>query len=75
MCKQRRFPCAGWTHHRNEFAFSDIQIDVAQNIEEFLLTQRISAFEIFKTDHKVTQRAMLGLDQPAWRGALATRWR
>ena len=53
----------------------DLQIDVAQDVEELLLAQRVSAFEIFKTDHKVTRRAMLGLDQPGWRGARATRWR
>src|SRR2546430_122459 len=60
--KQRRFACARRSHHRNELAFRDFDVDVAQNKKEFSFGQRITALETFKTDHKFTRRAMLGLD-------------
>src|SRR5207302_8214167 len=33
--KQRRFSGAGGSHHRDEFAFGDPDVHVAQNIKEF----------------------------------------
>src|SRR5262245_7235490 len=36
--QQRRFTGARWPHDRNEFAFGDVQIDITQDVEEFLLT-------------------------------------
>src|SRR5262249_4154231 len=49
--QKRRFTSARRTHDRNKFAFGDVQIDIAQDIEKFLLPQRVPAFEIFKSDH------------------------
>src|SRR5437879_11269975 len=62
--EQGRFPGAGWSHHRNEFAFRDFDVDIAQNIKKLSVRERITAFEIVKADHKFTQRVVLGLDRP-----------
>jgi hypothetical protein len=64
--QQRRFACTGRTHHGHEFAFGDIQIDIAQDVEKFLLAQRISAFEETEFDHKVVRCCVRGrpLDRP-----------
>ena len=35
--QQRRFTCARRTHDRNKFAFGDVQIDIAQDVEKLLL--------------------------------------
>ena len=63
--QERRLPSARWTHDRNEVAFLDIQIDLAQDVEKFLLPERITAFQILETDHTFIRRVMLGLDSPA----------
>src|SRR5439155_1621265 len=40
--QQRRFACAGRTHDRDEVAFLNLQIDLAQNVKELFLRQRMS---------------------------------
>src|SRR4029453_13614705 len=35
--QQARFSRARWPHNRNEFAFGDVQIDIAQDVEKLLL--------------------------------------
>src|SRR6266567_822751 len=72
--EQRRFAGAGGSHHRNELALRNLDIDVAQDVEKSSFCQRIRALEVVKPDHKFTLRAMLGLDLPASRVALVTRW-
>src|SRR5207237_10548736 len=64
--EQGRFPGAGWSHHRNEFAFRDFDVDIAQNIKKLSVRERITAFEIVKADNKFTQRVVLGLVRAAW---------
>ena len=49
--EQRRFAGAGRAHDRNEFAFGDFDVDVAQDVEKFSVSERITAFEIFKSNH------------------------
>src|SRR5436190_22599165 len=72
--QQCRFTCAGRTHYRDEIAFLDLQVDVAQDVKKLLLRQGIGAFQIRKFDHTVTRRAMLGLDRHAWRVSRASMW-
>ena len=62
--EQRRFARAGRPHHRNELAFGNFNVDVAQDVEKFSFRQRIRALEIVKSDHKFTRRVRLGLDRP-----------
>src|SRR5262245_21435821 len=49
--QQRRFPGGRRSHDRDKFAFGDIEIDIAQDIEKFLLPQRVPAFETTELDH------------------------
>ena len=49
--QQRRFARARRAHDRNEFAFSHIEIDVAQDIKHLPFRERINAFEMAKFDH------------------------
>src|SRR5437762_7788731 len=49
--QQRRFACAGRTHDRDEVAFLNLQIDLAQNVKELFLRQRIAAFDVLKLNH------------------------
>ena len=49
--EQRRFAGAGRPHHRNEFAFRDFDIDVAQNVKEFSFRQRKTRSRIVKSNH------------------------
>jgi hypothetical protein len=42
--KQRRFAGAGRSHYRNELAFGDVDADVAQNIKELSVRERVTAF-------------------------------
>src|ERR1700737_1672324 len=58
--KQRRFSGAGWSHHRNELAFCDLDIDVAQDEEKLSFGQRIGTLEVVKTDHALWLSAIIG---------------
>ena len=49
--EQRRFAGAGRPHDGNEVAFVDLQVDVAQDVKEFALRERVEAFEVFELDH------------------------
>src|SRR5205823_8678578 len=49
--QQRRFACAGRAHNRDEVAFLNLQIDLAQNVKELFLRQRIAAFDMLKLNH------------------------
>ena len=49
--EQRRFASAGWAHDRNEFAFGYVDVDVAQHVEKFSVSEGVTAFEIFKANH------------------------
>src|SRR5438067_8360613 len=49
--QQRRFACAGRAHNRDEVAFLNLQIDLAQNVKELFLRQRIAAFDVLKLNH------------------------
>ena len=49
--EQRRFARAGRPHDGNEVAFVHLQVDVAQDVKEFALRERIKAFEVFECDH------------------------
>src|SRR5438105_14161204 len=72
--EQRRFAGAGGSHHRDEFAFGDLEVDGAQHEKKLPVCEWIAAFEIFETDHKFIRRVMLGLGLPGWPVALVTRW-
>src|SRR5262249_16848525 len=50
--EQRRFAGARRPHHRNELALRNFDIDVAQDVEEFSLRQRITAFETLELNHQ-----------------------
>src|SRR6266480_5355172 len=49
--QQRRFTGAGRTHNRHEITFLNLEIDVAQNVKELFLRQRIAAFDVLKLNH------------------------
>src|SRR6266480_4793337 len=49
--QQRRFACAGRAHNRDEVAFLNLQIDLAQDVKELFLRQRIAAFDVLKLNH------------------------
>jgi|ERR1017187_5517933 hypothetical protein len=49
--EKRRFPGAGRAHDGNEFPFREIEIDIAQDVKEFALRQRINAFQFSKFNH------------------------
>jgi hypothetical protein len=49
--QQRGFARAGRSHHGDEIAFLNLQVNVAQDVKKLLLCQRIRTFEIFEFDH------------------------
>src|SRR6266480_1287381 len=49
--QQSRFACAGRAHNRDEVAFLNLQIDLAQDVKELFLRQRIAAFDVLKLNH------------------------
>src|SRR5437899_8713150 len=49
--EQGRFPGARWSHHRNELAFRDFDLDVAQNVEKLSMPQRVVSLKIPEPDH------------------------
>ena len=49
--EERRFPGARRPHDGNEIAFVYFQVDVAKDVKEFALRERIKTFEVFERDH------------------------
>src|SRR5947208_1631356 len=49
--EQRRFTGTRWSHHRNELAFRDFDVDIAQNVKKLSVRERITAFEILEPNH------------------------
>src|SRR6266446_2842913 len=74
--QQRRFACAGRAHNRDEVAFLNIQIDLAQYVKALFLRQRIAAFDVFKLNHtssyqRFIRNAARRLDRQPVPGVLA----
>jgi hypothetical protein len=51
--KKRRLAGAGRPHDGNEIAFVYLQVDIAQDVKEFALRERVKTFEMFKGNHVV----------------------
>ena len=51
--KERGFSSARRAHDRNEFAFLDVDVDVAQDIKEFRFGERIRTFDSTQLDHNL----------------------
>src|SRR6266404_5330231 len=49
--EQRRFSGAGRTHYGDELAGRNVDCDIAQNIKEFPVAERVTAFQISEPDH------------------------
>src|ERR1700731_3332596 len=57
--EERRFTRTRGAHHGNKLSFVDFETDIAQDVKEFALGERINAFEIFELNHSelfVTKR-------------------
>ena len=48
--QQRRFSGAGRSHDGNEIALLDLEIDVAQDVEELLFPERIDALDVLRVE-------------------------
>ena len=48
--EKRRFARARRPHDGNEIAFLDLQVDVAEDVEELAFRQRVKTFDVFEFD-------------------------
>jgi hypothetical protein len=51
--EERRLTGAGRAHDGNEVAFVHLQVDVAEDVKEFALRERVKTFEVFMFNHVV----------------------